>query len=46
MKPEPPIPEGLWDQIPPALQATLVVVFRQYERRIGGLEQRIRDLEE
>lgn len=43
---EPPIPRDLWDQVPPAAQAALVLAFRQYEQRIEALERRVRDLEE
>jgi transposase len=43
---EPPIPKELWDQIPPAAQAALLVVFQQYEVRIAQLEQRVRELEQ
>jgi transposase len=43
---EPPIPKELWDQIPPAVQGALLVVFRQYEQRIAHLERRVRQLEE
>src|SRR6266851_2222815 len=43
---EPPIPNELWEQIPPAAQAALRVVCQHYEQRIGPLEQRVRQLEE
>jgi transposase len=46
MTPEPPIPKELWDQIPPAVQAALRVVFDQQQERIARLEQRVRQLEE
>src|SRR5437660_1981554 len=46
MKQESPIPAELWDQIPPAVQAALLVVFQRYEQRIAALDQRVRDLEE
>ena len=36
----------LWDQIPPAVQAALLVAFQQYEKRIAQLEQRVRELEQ
>jgi len=42
----PPIPKELWDQIPLAAQAALLVVFRQYEQRIAQLEQRVGELEQ
>lgn len=43
---EPPIPKELWDQIPAAAQAALLLVVEQYERRIAELERRVRELEE
>jgi transposase len=43
---KPPIPKELWEQIPAAAQAALLVVFQQYEKRIAQLEQRVRQLEE
>lgn len=43
---EPPIPKELWDLIPPAAQAALLVVFQRYELRIAQLEQRVRELEQ
>ncbi len=43
---EPPIPEELWGQIPPAAQAALVAVLQQYRQRIAALEARVRRLEE
>ncbi len=43
---EPPIPRELWDQVPPAAQAALAAVLRQYQQRIAALERRVRDLEE
>jgi transposase len=41
-----PIPKELWEQIPAAAQAALLVVFQQYEERIAQLEQRVGQLEE
>ncbi len=46
MRQEPPIAAELWDQIPPAVQAALLLVLQQYEQRIATLEQRVRELEE
>src|SRR5271165_4649524 len=43
---EPPIPKELWDQIPSAAQAALLVLFQQYEGRIAQLEQCVRELEQ
>src|SRR5688572_15941989 len=42
----PSIPKELWDQIPSAVQAALLVVFQQYEERIAQLEQRTHQLQE
>jgi len=46
MRTESPIPKELWDQIPPTVQAALLVVFQQYEQRIAALEQRVAELEQ
>src|SRR5438045_2600396 len=46
MSMESPIPRELWDQIPPAVQSALLVVFQRSERRIAQLERRVRQLEE
>jgi transposase len=46
MRTEPAIPEELWDQIPPAVQAALLVVVRRYEERIAALQQRVEELEQ
>jgi transposase len=43
---EPPIPKELWEQIPAAAQAALLVVLQQYQQRIAQLEQRVAQLEE
>lgn len=43
---KPPIPKELWEQIPPAAQAALLVVVHHYEARLTQLEERIRQLEE
>jgi transposase len=37
----PPIPEGLWDQIPPAAQAAIRAAFTALEQRIADLEARL-----
>ena len=42
----PPIPKELWEQIPPAAQAALLVLCQQYENQIAQLEKRVRQLEE
>src|SRR5262249_6456580 len=38
MRGEPPLPRELWDQIPPPVQAALLLVVEGYERRIASLE--------
>src|SRR5262249_36719113 len=42
----PPVPLELWEQVPPAAQQAILVVFAQYELRVQQLEQRIAELEE
>jgi transposase len=42
----PPLPPELWDQIPPAVQAVLVVLIDGYERRITALERTVAELQE
>jgi transposase len=46
MTPEPPIPKQQWDEIPLVVQTALRDIFERYEQRIGGLERRVRELEE
>jgi transposase len=41
----PPIPEELWNQIPPAAQAAVLAVIATLESRITTLETRISELE-
>jgi len=41
----PPIPESLWNTVPPDAQAALVTVFESLRCRIAELEQRVADLE-
>jgi transposase len=41
MNSEPPIPQELWDQIPPAAQAAILVAFHSLEARIAALEARL-----
>ena len=41
----PPIPESLWNTVPPDAQAALVTVFESLQCRIAELEQRVADLE-
>jgi transposase len=40
-----PIPEALWNTVPPAAQAALLAVLAADRQRINELEQRVRDLE-
>jgi transposase len=42
---EPPIPQALWDEVPPAAQAALRAVLQLYQGRIAELEARLRDLQ-
>jgi len=46
MTPTPPIPGELWDQIPSAAQAALLVLVHSYEQRLAALQRRIGDLEQ
>jgi transposase len=46
MEPPPPIPAELWDQIPPAAQAAILVLVQQYEQRLQALQKRVDDLEQ
>ena len=45
MSPTLPIPESLWNTVPPDAQAALIVVFESLRWRIAELEQRVADLE-
>ena len=45
MSPTPPIPESLWNTVPPDAQAALMAVFESLRCRIAELEQRVADLE-
>src|SRR3954453_10651289 len=45
MIPRPPIPEPLWDTIPPEAQIAITAVLDAVNRRVLELEQRVRDLE-
>src|SRR6266851_3840288 len=44
MRREPPLPQELWDQIPPHLQAALWVMVEGYERRIAALEAELAEV--
>ena len=37
----PPIPDELWQQIPPAAQAAILSLIQHYERRLADLEARL-----
>jgi transposase len=41
MPPLPPIPAELWDQIPPASQAAILALVRQYEQRLQTLQRKV-----
>jgi transposase len=45
MSPTPPIPESLWNTVPPDAQAALMAVLASLRCRIAELEQRVADLE-
>ena len=45
MRPQPPIPESLWNTVPPEAQAAILAVVESLQGRIAELEQRIADLE-
>src|SRR5215831_9220009 len=42
MNADPPIPDGLWQQIPPAAQAAIRALIQRYERRLADLEARLK----
>jgi transposase len=46
MGPQPPIPVELWDQIPPAAQAAILLLVQQYEQRLQTLQKRVDELEQ
>src|SRR5215475_5889113 len=46
MKPEPPIPADLWEQMPPSAQAAVRALVQAYEQRLAALQQRLEDLEQ
>ena len=45
MIPQPPIPEPLWNTVPPEAQAAILAVLESLQGRIADLEPRSRDLE-
>jgi transposase len=46
MKPAPPIPAELWDQVPPAAQAAILALVQSYEQRLTALQRRVEALEQ
>jgi transposase len=42
MNADPPIPDQLWQQIPPAVQAAIRALIQRYERRLADLEARLK----
>src|SRR6266852_8074702 len=45
MRREPPLPQELWSQIPPLIQAALWLVVEGYEQRIIGLAAQVAELQ-
>src|SRR5262249_5157456 len=45
MIPRPPIPEPLWNTVPPEAQMAILAVLDSVHGRVLELEQRVRDLE-
>ena len=41
MKDQPPLPQPIWDQLPPEAQAAVSVLVQSFERRIAELEERL-----
>src|SRR3954466_9885708 len=41
MKDQPPLPQPIWDQLPPEAQAAVLVLVQSFERRIADLEERL-----
>src|SRR3954452_12916365 len=41
MKETPPLPQPIWDQLPPEAQAAVSVLVQSFERRIADLEERL-----
>jgi transposase len=46
MRPDPPIPVELWDQIPTAAQAAIRALVQSYQEQLAALQRRIADLEQ
>ena len=45
MSPQPPIPQPLWNTVPPEAQIAILAVLDSVHGRVLELEQRVRDLE-
>jgi transposase len=41
MMDRPPLPQDVWDTIPPAAQAAVLALVRSFEQRIAALEERV-----
>src|SRR4028119_1668829 len=41
MTEQPPLPQPIWDQLPPEAQAAVSVLVQSFERRIADLEERV-----
>jgi len=41
MNADPPIPDELWQQIPPTARAAILALIQQYEQRLAELEARL-----
>ena len=41
MKEQPPLPQSIWDQLPPEAQAAVLALVQSFERRITDLEERL-----
>ena len=41
MTEQPPLPQSIWDQLPPEAQAAVSVLVQSFERRITDLEERL-----
>jgi transposase len=46
MSPSPLIPEKLWQQVSPAMQAAIGLLMQHYEQQIATLQQRVAELEQ
>src|SRR4030088_1017493 len=41
MKDQPPLPQSIWDQLPPEAHAAVSALVQSFERRIADLEERL-----